>query len=100
MNCCRCGDPSDTQLCTLCDEEVKRYAALVAEGGVYWLCDGCGRSGVIPSGDAAAALRAENKTPPPAPLLVAFFRCTQHSRGDSHEADARPVPFTADDRPA
>lgn len=41
------GERLPAGLCRVCKEEIKDYAAIVAEGGVYWNCEDCKASGVI-----------------------------------------------------
>lgn len=64
-----------TEPCNECRKELDLHAAVVAEGGVYWKCRDCKKSGVIyGSSGLAQAVRKTMGIEPPAPCGVEFSK--------------------------
>lgn len=62
-------------LCDDCKKEIEEFKAIVEEGGVYWRCTGCGKSGVIKKNEFTDNLREEKNIPIPDPIGVEFDKC-------------------------
>lgn len=69
-----------SQPCDACKEEMKQHAEIVANGGVYWQCDECGRRGVIKAeSPMSAAVRNQMKIEAPEPCGIKFEKCKSHT---------------------
>lgn len=72
-----------SQLCDDCKKEMEENSEIVRQGGVYWKCEECNRSGVIRPGSYASSVRAgvarqkgvELWTEP---CGIGFNKCAQH----------------------
>jgi hypothetical protein len=59
-----------TGFCEDCRKAVELHAKIVADGGVYFACEDCGTSGVIPPSRFASAIRHRAGISPPKPVGV------------------------------
>lgn len=59
-------------LCDKCEQEAKDHAKIVADGGIYWRCTSCKKSGVIKANEFTAEMRKLNNYPAPIPFGVEF----------------------------
>ena len=78
----------DPEPCAKCHTELKEWAELVAEGGVYCQCSQCTMKGVIkPGTELAEAVRGHTKIAAPKPVGMEFENCDQHAAAiDEQEA--------------
>jgi hypothetical protein len=76
-------------LCDRCQKEHDEHLKIVEQGGVFWKCASCGRTGVIKPNEFTAAVRESCGIAAPAPCGVEF----------SPESDP-PCPACAQDRRA
>ena len=59
--------------CDDCKKEIKAHKEIVADGGIYWKCSKCDRSGVIKvSAPLATEVRRQHGIAPPAPYGIDF----------------------------
>ncbi len=73
----RVPDPTP---CDDCQQELKQWADLVAQGGVYFRCKTCSATGVIkPGTDLAVAVREKAKIAAPEAMAMEFQNCDQHA---------------------
>lgn len=64
--------------CKTCRGEREHRDAMVAAGGVYFRCSGCGRSGAIKPCDFAQAVRDKAGIQKPNAVGVLFEKCVEH----------------------
>lgn len=66
-------------VCEACETELETYKQIVSDGGVYFECTECRRSGVIKASDFTREIRERNNIPAPNPIGVRFDSCQQHN---------------------
>lgn len=72
--------------CDKCKEEIKTFEGIVAEGGIYFVCEGCGKKGVIRAESGLAKeVREHMKIAAPDPCGIKLEACWQHGEGDPPE---------------
>ena len=73
----RVPDPTP---CDACAKELKQWAELVEQGGIYFRCKTCSATGVVkPGTDLAIAVRKQAEVDPPDAMGMEFQNCEQHA---------------------
>lgn len=70
-----------TQPCDSCNKELEEWGKIVADGGVYWQCASCDKTGVVLPSEFANLVRAKHGIDPPGPCGVEFMTCDEHDDG-------------------
>ena len=65
-------------LCEECKGEVAKFKAVVAEGGVYWICRGCALRGVIKANEFTRQVREKLGLVNGESCGVEFEKCEEH----------------------
>ena len=70
------GEKIPLDLCDACDKECAEWDRIVKDGGIYWKCDGCKRSGVVRGGSEFSQLvRERSKVAAPDPIGFQAATC-------------------------
>jgi ssDNA-binding Zn-finger/Zn-ribbon topoisomerase 1 len=68
-----------TEPCDKCKAELAEHKQIVADGGIYFKCAQCGKSGVIKNtAPLCAMVREKMGVPAPKPCGVEFDKCEEH----------------------
>lgn len=73
-----------SQLCDDCKKEMVEHAEIVRQGGVYWKCEECNRSGVIRPGEFSNSVRSAHARHHGVPTWdkpcgIGFRKCSEHT---------------------
>lgn len=77
-NASRLASTNSKGWCHACEEEVKMFDQVVAQGGIFWRCENCGYEGTIRKSEYTDAVRKVMRISAPKPCGMTFKSCSQH----------------------